>query len=159
MIELKASVGSPIVLRQQTRKMFYFCLDESSPVHIFQNQIGTLPVDGNIIKENLTSVYDIGHLFSHILNVFTNVFRLEFYQSTHINICATFTNTTPKFCSTLVELYINVHGFNDCLYLFDGRLNQMRRFFVSIHRIVPLIPVNNNRVSYERKKKSIFKGK
>ncbi|CAF4036492.1 unnamed protein product [Adineta steineri] len=37
--------------------------------------------------------------------------------------------------STLTELYIYVHNFNDCLYLLDGRLSQLKSFTVRVYDV------------------------
>ncbi|CAF1542853.1 unnamed protein product [Rotaria magnacalcarata] len=34
--------------------------------------------------------------------------------------------------STLLKLNVKVQHFNDCLYLFDGRFNQLRTFYVDL---------------------------
>jgi hypothetical protein len=34
--------------------------------------------------------------------------------------------------SSLKELHINTYDFNECLYLLDGRLNQLEKFYVSV---------------------------
>ncbi|CAF4160796.1 unnamed protein product, partial [Rotaria sordida] len=43
-----------------------------------------------------------------------------------------------SFSSTLVELYIDVYLFDDCLYLLDGRFDQLRKLFVNVCHILPL---------------------
>ncbi|CAF1286725.1 unnamed protein product [Rotaria sordida] len=43
-----------------------------------------------------------------------------------------------SFSSTLVELYIDVYLFDDCLYLLDGRFDQLRTLFVNVCHILPL---------------------
>ncbi|CAF1498448.1 unnamed protein product [Adineta steineri] len=58
--------------------------------------------------------------------------------------------------STLVELHINVARFGDCLYLLDGRFNQLRSFYVRIciissHLIYPS-SITDNKVGYFGKK-------
>ena len=119
-------------------------------VRTFQNQIVTLSVDGNITYTKGPIMFQRALLFSQILNMFTNVRHLNFYQSTSCtNGHASFTHTTSNFCSNLVELHIYVHHFDDLLHLLDGRLPQLCRFFVTIHLILSIRSVNGNRVRYE----------
>ena len=111
-------------------------------------------MDGNIKYDIGAIMFQRALLFSQILNVFTNVRYLNFYQSTYrTSGHARFTDTTTNFSSNLVELHIYVRHFDDCLYLLDGRLSQLLRFFVTIHRILPIRSVNGNRVSCEEKEK------
>jgi hypothetical protein len=49
--------------------------------------------------------------------------------------------------STLLELYVDLDIFSDCLYLLDGRFNQLRTFHVNIDFII-LRFVINNKVDY-----------
>ena len=126
--------------------MYIFCSS-----HLSKSDI-TLSVNGNITYENGPIMFQRALLFTQILNMFTNVRHLKFYQSTYrTNGHARFTNITLEFCSNLIELHIHVRYFDDCLRLLDGRLSQLRRFFVSVHRILPIDPVNDNRVSCEQK--------
>ena len=109
-------------------------------------------MDSNVTYENIPTKDWRGNLLSRILNMFTSVLHLKFFQP--INYSArfvAFTSIAPKFCSNLVELHISMHTFDDCLYLLDGRLNQLCRFFVNVRLIWGIEPVNDNRVSYEQK--------
>lgn len=134
------------------RRCFDFYLDESSVFHIFQNQIVTLSVDGNLTHEDSSTIYYNGKLFSHVLNTFTNVLHLKFYQSKFcFNSFVKFGRNTPYFSSNLVELHINVHLFDDLLYILDGRLNGLRRLFVHVYIIGLPEPIRNKRVSFEQK--------
>jgi hypothetical protein len=40
-------------------------------------------------------------------------------------------------CSNLKELHVNLKSFKDCLYLLDGRLNELEKFYVHIDMIYP----------------------
>lgn len=115
-----------------------------------ENQIVTLSVDGYMNYENCQIGFQRGLLFSQILNIFTNVRRLKFYQSIHrTNAHVRFNDTTLNFSSNLVELHIHVQSFDDCLCLLDGRLSQLSRCFLNIHRILPIRSVNGTRVRCE----------
>ncbi|CAF1626231.1 unnamed protein product, partial [Rotaria sordida] len=47
--------------------------------------------------------------------------------------------------SVTVELHINVYLFDDCLYLLDGRLNQLHTLFVHVFHIFSLRSTINNK--------------
>jgi hypothetical protein len=49
-----------------------------------------------------------------------------------------------------MELHINVAVFDDCLYLLDGRLNQLRKLYVSISFVDPRSPMFNEKVNFSR---------
>lgn len=51
------------------------------------------------------------------------------------------------FSSILTELHVHLRSFDDCLYLLDGRLIQLRAFYVKIVSISPPSVVINNKVS------------
>ena len=69
--------------------------------------------------------------FNFILQV--KIFRLLIHLF-GINYYLKFSPTI--FSSTLLELHIKLVKFHDCLYLLDGRFNQLRKFHVDIYRIL-----------------------
>ena len=73
-------------------------------------------------------------IFQRILTVFTNLNYLNchpFFELEKPRLW--FGEITPIFfSSTLLELHVNVATLNDCLYLLDGRVNQLRTFYVNI---------------------------
>jgi hypothetical protein len=79
-------------------------------------------------------------VFTHVLSVFTNLRYLKL-DSTSPHVYAqqlSFENKPPTFfSSTLMELHANVCSFIDCLYLLDGRFNQLRTFHVKISTVLP----------------------
>jgi hypothetical protein len=134
------------------KKMFLLCLDKSSLIHMFQKQIVTLSVTGNSDNDRYTMNH-LANLFSYIVTMFTNMLHLKFYQS---NSFILFNGQPSLFSSTLMELHINVYLFDDCLYLLDGRLSQLRMLFVNVNRIFPLRSTFNNKVRYISKKNNIY---
>jgi len=52
------------------------------------------------------------------------------------------------FSSTLTELHINLEDSNDCLYLLDGRFNNLRVLYVNIGFIFPRSVMIGNKVNY-----------
>jgi hypothetical protein len=99
-------------------------------------------------------------LLTRIFTVFTNLTYLNLNKFTRIRIDHSniFIPTTFS-SSTLVELHINVARFGDCLYLLDGRFDQLRSFYIKIsiissHLMNPS-SVIDNKVGYFGKKTNI----
>jgi hypothetical protein len=72
-------------------------------------------------------------MFTHIFNMFTNLQYLNFdpfflcYQRISFG-----SSPSTVFSSTLLELRVKVMYVQDCLYLLDGRFNQLQTFCVDI---------------------------
>jgi hypothetical protein len=56
-------------------------------------------------------------------------------------------SSSTVFSSNLLELHINLEHFTDCLYLLDGRFNQLCTLYVNISVII-LSHVVINQVNY-----------
>ncbi len=129
-------------------KIFYLCLDKSSLVRIFQNQIVTLSVTGKEGNHDEFTMNMRANLFTYILTMFTNLLHLKFYQNLNNPTgFVLFNDQSSMFCSTLVELHINVYFFDDCLFLLDGRFNQLRILLVNVFHIWRLRSTITNKVS------------
>ncbi len=69
----------------------------------------------------------------HIFTKFTNLRYLNSGPSLIWYSEVSFGISPPNvFTSTLLELYIRLKSFTDCLYLLDGRFNQLQIFHVKI---------------------------
>lgn len=128
-------------------------LDESPVLKIFQNQIVTLCVNGEESAQDNWTMNPLAKIFLNILLTFTNLRHLKFYPSTSNRIAyISFAKQFPTFsCSTLVELHMNVYRLDDCLFLLDGRLNQLRILFLTTFYILPLQSTNINKVLFYKK--------
>ncbi|CAF1146365.1 unnamed protein product [Adineta steineri] len=111
-------------------------LTDQTLLDIFKKQIRTLSIticdDYNDFHEMTRSVAKI---FDKILNVFINLTSFVLNDAWYkIRVRLTFHN--PFFpnirSSTLLKLIIRVESINDCLYLLDGRYNQLHTFHVDI---------------------------
>lgn len=59
-----------------------------------------------------------------------------------------FSSQTPTFfSSTLVNLRVKLQTFDDCLYLLDGRLSQLRSFDVNVDYVADPLPAIQQTVS------------
>ncbi|CAF2603442.1 unnamed protein product [Rotaria sp. Silwood2] len=61
----------------------------------------------------------------------------------------------PIFSSTLLKLHVNLENFNDCLYLLNGRFNQLRTFHVNISTIRSHRTIDNNKKLFNLKSFSL----
>jgi hypothetical protein len=142
-------------INELNSQIFYICLDQSSLAHIFKNQISILVIK---ITKNQTFVKDITNIFSRVLTIFTNVRLLNFDPSFHIDIEPVSFNwqlIQPFSSSILKELHINVKHIDDCLYLLNGCLKQLEKFYVNIDIIFPHWSTINTKV-YSFSNKSII---
>ncbi|CAF1502373.1 unnamed protein product [Adineta steineri] len=78
------------------------------------------------------------NIYAHILSFFKNLKKLNVVESTDepyppLSLCDLSLNTFSS--SILTHLYINVYTMNDCLYLLDGRLQQLTTLSVHVHII------------------------
>lgn len=76
-------------------------------------------------------------MFDRVLTAFTNLQCLQFQASSewcpeHNERLSIDQQPPTIFSPNLMELHINVNHFSDCLYLLDGRFNQLRIFHVTI---------------------------
>ncbi|CAF4241491.1 unnamed protein product [Rotaria magnacalcarata] len=95
-------------------------------IDLFKNQILSLVI--RIYNNNRISAnHDNAIIFTNIVTVFANLQCLNFDSSSIYSQRLSFDISSPTFISsTLLELHVDVERFNDCLYLLDGRFNQLR---------------------------------
>ncbi|CAF1377351.1 unnamed protein product [Rotaria sp. Silwood1] len=112
--------------------------EESPLIHIFQNQILSLVIDIVQRKDLCLAENDNVHIFKRILTVSSNLQCLNFGPSLFWYQRLLLRSLTPDVVSpTLLELRVGVQNFIDCLYLVDGRFDQLRTFYVDIYHIFP----------------------
>jgi hypothetical protein len=85
-------------------------------------------------KKKMPEENFVGSMLSNVLMVFTNLRYLNcdpFFELDRPRLL--FYEKAPTFfSSTLMELHIKVMDIDECLYLLDGRLYQLRTFYVDI---------------------------
>ncbi|CAF4241865.1 unnamed protein product [Rotaria sp. Silwood2] len=113
---------------------------DGSPVfHIFNKKIQSLVIT-MIGNETQTSKSDfVTSIFTIVLTVFNNLLYLNCdpFAESDLRRQSFYDKTPTFFSSTLLELHINVASLNECLYLLDGRLNQLHTFYVDIDFFTP----------------------
>ncbi len=121
--------------------ILYLCLEETPLIPIFQNKISSPVID--VRQQNLTFTDNSPtNIFTSILTVFSKLeyFRFGpcFWYQLHFQIPPTISS------STLLELHVRLGCFIDCLYLLDGRFDQLQKLSVNIHDILsPQIIIDN----------------
>jgi hypothetical protein len=77
-------------------------------------------------------------IFTHIFTMFTNLQCLNYYHR------VSFHYSPPTiFSSNLLELHVFLDNFTDCLYLLDGRFNELRTLHVNICTITLGLKIDN----------------
>ena len=100
---------------------------------LYKQQITALTIEPITRTGDFSNNID-REIFTSVLSSFNNLEYLNFdsylnhYQNPSSRI-----SFPPVFSSNLFELCIKVRSFADCLYLLDGRFNQLRRFLVDLY--------------------------
>jgi hypothetical protein len=136
---------------QEKQYILYLDLDKSPLIDIFQNQIVTLNINGkkDLLLDHLQTNRPT-NIFLNMLTICHKLRHFKFYTSVPIGSgFISFGIQSPMFSSsTLVELHMTVYRFDECLFLLDGRLNQLRILFVTTFHILPLQRTIINRANY-----------
>ncbi|CAF4418073.1 unnamed protein product, partial [Rotaria sp. Silwood2] len=113
---------------------------------IYKNQILSLVIDINTNGEVDSTININTPLFEQIFTTFINLRSLIFCPSS-IRSQYLFFDILPStiVSSTLLELHVCLSKFRDCLYLLDGRFNQLRIFHVNIAIIALSSSTFNNK--------------
>jgi len=100
---------------------------------VVKNQISSLAIDITKYGKTIPRQDENEIIFNQIFTMFTNLKYLNFGPSS-LFLQRLLFSTSPStiFSSTLLELHVCLFSFNDCLYLLDGRFDQLRVFYVHI---------------------------
>ncbi|CAF3400211.1 unnamed protein product [Rotaria sp. Silwood2] len=124
-----------------------FFIDSNLLICAFKNQISSLVIDINKYEGSRSSIKDINiYIFTQIFTMFSNLKYLKFGPSSSVYHRLTLYPSLPNvFSSTLLELHVVLHSYSDCLYLLDGRFNQLHALSVLICSFSgPLLTTINN---------------
>lgn len=118
----------------------FFFLEETSFIRICNEQIShaVVTVVDKVKSASLTLSDVATNLYLPIFNRLKSVTHLEFVIKDSFQYPPLSLEDLPPtacFSSTLVHLSIKLMDFEDCLFLLDGRLNQLHTLNVEIHRI------------------------
>ena len=73
--------------------------------------------------------------FNYILTVFTSLNSLTLYESSYKNRVPLLLDDPPLptfFSATLLKLDIRIQSFDDCLYILDGRFEQLHTLNIEL---------------------------
>ncbi|CAM4793396.1 unnamed protein product [Rotaria magnacalcarata] len=121
------------------------CLDERLSTSIFKNQITTLIISIDPDKDEL---YTMKNICNHIFTVFINLTHLTFYDAAYENnVRLLFDVPFPTFSSSsLLVLKVKVQTFDVCLYILDGRFEQLHTLDIELANLFPpLEEIENQR--------------
>ncbi|CAF2399966.1 unnamed protein product [Rotaria sp. Silwood2] len=121
-------------IEDKTAKCFF--TDQRLSSGIFKNQIIRLIIGINPNENDLETVENI---CTDIFTVFTNLTHLIFCDANYNNIVRLlFDFPCPRFSSSsLLLLNIKVQNFSQCLYILDGRFNQLHTLYIDLANIHP----------------------
>ena len=115
---------------------------------MFKNQILSLVIDINTNAEQKQTRYVNEVFFTHIITTFPNLRSLEIGRSRTWFQHISFQISSPTvISSTLLKLKVCLESFSDCLYLLDGRFNQLHTLDVHIVSIFTPRQTINNKVN------------
>ncbi|CAF1513326.1 unnamed protein product [Rotaria sordida] len=122
-----------------------FFTDNTSVIHKFKNKISSLAIHITRSGNEITRKNLIEHIFIQIFMIFDKLQYLDFdSESIHFQRFFFFTILPPTvFSSTLLELHVSLKRFIDCLYLLDGRFNQLHTLKINIVFIEQQSKINN----------------
>ncbi|CAF1196216.1 unnamed protein product [Adineta steineri] len=110
--------------------------DQSSLMHINKNQISFLIINITEIINERSMEHPKTFVFTQIFIQYPNLQYLNFGPSSTLYRHLSFSNSSPIcISSNLLELHVSLSNFTDCLYILDGRFNQLRIFHVNISSI------------------------
>ncbi|CAF2980800.1 unnamed protein product [Rotaria sp. Silwood2] len=120
--------------------------DDKNPLtHIFKNQISSLFINFNNVKDSFPMRTIYSTIFEKILTIFTNLQCLKFNPSASDDDAVVFCLIRETaISSTLLELHISVLEMPDCLDLLDGRFDQLRVLYVTVDRILPWLEIQHD---------------
>ncbi|CAM4799031.1 unnamed protein product [Rotaria magnacalcarata] len=129
----------------QTETVIDLFTDETSVICNLKNQIITLVIDISTNQMQRFPADDKAIMFTHIFALFTNLQYCNFCPSLldHQRL-SFFTTPLTIISSNLFKLHVYLDAFIGCLYLLDGRFNQLHTFYANIFIILSSnLPINN----------------
>ncbi|CAF1534040.1 unnamed protein product [Rotaria sordida] len=127
--------------------------NNNSFLNIYKNQITSFIIRFNNKSQRLLSD-SLRVIFTSIFKIFTNLDYLNFTANLvdHQQISFGFSSPPSIVSMNLLKLNINVNCFNDCLYLLDGRFENLHTLCVRISRInADETTINNKKILFKLK--------
>ncbi|CAF3878103.1 unnamed protein product [Rotaria sp. Silwood1] len=132
----------------QEENAIYLFNDESLFTRMFKNQVSSIVISINA-NGSLSSREDVyARIFIGIITTFSYLQFLNFCPSSAWYQELSFGISSPNvFSSTLLELHVCLSHFTDCLYLLDGRFNELR----ILHVVINFISSSNLTIDNQKK--------
>ncbi len=118
----------------------------------FQRNISHLTL---IINDDITNVdmmEQLTNIYTRIFILFPNLTHFEFDLEDTCGLSPSpcyHSPSTSCYSSSIVYLRVQLDDLDDCLYLLDGRLNQLHTFIVEVEYMLSLTMIHNNTVKKE----------
>ncbi|CAF4580535.1 unnamed protein product [Rotaria sp. Silwood2] len=112
--------------------------DEILSSGIFKNQIKMLLITMDKNDDYYEMISSVENICNYIFNILTRLTSLTLYETSYrCPVRLNFYNPLPFtiFSSTILILNVRVQCFEDCLYLLDGRFNQLHTLYVDLVNI------------------------
>ncbi|CAF3754481.1 unnamed protein product [Rotaria sp. Silwood1] len=128
----------------EIEKVKHLFPNETLLFHIFKNQILSLVIHVNqngyrSDKEEMNTF-----ILTHIITMLINLKYLNFAPSSISYQELSFHYSPPPiFSSNLLELHVSLGNYTDCLYLLDGRFNQLHTLHVNIGTLSSHLEIDN----------------
>lgn len=113
------------------------CLDQTLSAGIFKNNITILILTCIREEDFFKMLSSVRNIFECIFPMFMKLTYLILHESSYKDcVRLNFDCEDPSFLhlrsSTLRKLKINIQSFNDCLYILDGRFNQLDTLIIDL---------------------------
>lgn len=123
-------------------RSIFICLEKNALVLKFKNQILTLFLSFSNHPYAFSYNVITKFVLTNIFKIFPNLIHLRFLRSSKMDVGYMSIDSDIPICSSsfLRELHVTVSSLTECLYLLDGRLNQLDSFYVNIVTIYRIPP-------------------
>ena len=143
------SIQTAVKQRVFSKNLFYSFdyLDETIFACTLKNQISALTIDINTNEGKRPNVTTTETFLIDILTMFPNLRILNLAQNAFWHQHLSFATLPPTVVSsTLLELYVCLIKFDDCLSLLNGRFKQLRTFDAKVQSIWSSSSIIDNKV-------------
>jgi len=102
------------------------------------------------LKNNLSLTGGVySYIFIKMLTTFTNLRCLKFNPSSSFNDALSLSRKGETLISsTLLELHVTVEDMRECLYILDGRFDQLRILYVTFEYVFAWLLKTEHKVGY-----------
>ncbi|CAF2802925.1 unnamed protein product [Rotaria sp. Silwood2] len=126
-------------------RALYLFYSKHSVLHLLKKQISSISIKINDPQRPLIE-NAAKNIFQYVLAMFPNLYRLSFETSIYCEYMS-LDHLAQTICySNLLQLYVTLQYFEDCLHLLDGHFNQLHTLYINLSTI------HSDQVIYNEKK-------